>query len=424
MSIRTYLFASLAGLVLLISAFLSFQSAKIFIGAFQMASEDIMIELGLDYHSGKITEPQVLDYYITSDWQQVPSQIKRHFPSPELKPFTLHTRFIDWNYISPPNHIYSLVVVKKEGSAVYISRYKENLRDEIAKEHPDEFFIDPMVMIILIGSGFFILFLVTLWFVFKKVARPMESLRDWASNLTIDNINEPLPAFRFKELNELATLIHHNYSSLTASVERERKFLSYASHELRTPIAVLRSNCSLLEKVNASPSDKERLIRERINRASLTMKSMTETLLWLSRDEAEEMPTDDIELGQLIEQSFDELNYLTAGKSIEVAIERDDSVINLATTPVTLVVNNLIRNALQHTQQGTVAIHQANDKIIITNVETAGTHQQFVSELGFGLGNQLIQNLINRFGWKFDKQVTDNQYRVMVKFSSPNNEES
>ena len=417
MSIRTYLIVSLASLVLLISAFLSFQSASIFIGAFHMASEDIMLKLSDEYPKNGLTEQRVLNYHITTDWDKVPVQIKQHFPEPPVEEEELHTRFIDWNYISPPNHIYSLVLVRRDGMTIYVSKFKENLRQEIENEHDDGFFIDPMLVIILIGIAFFVLFVVTLLFVFKKVAQPMESLREWANQLTIDNINQPLPAFRFKELDALATLIHNNFNSLAASVEREKKFLSYASHELRTPIAVLRSNCSLLEKVNATPSDKERMIRERINRASLTMKSMTETLLWLSRDDADEMPIESVNLGAIVEQSYEELSYLIAGKSIDVTVDVDDTQLQLAKTPATLVINNLIRNALQHTQQGTVELSLANDCLRIINTESASNAEQFSSELGFGLGNQLIQNLITRFNWQFEKEIIDNQYRVIVRFN-------
>ena len=417
MSIRTYLIVSLASLVLLISAFLSFQSASIFIGAFHMASEDIMLKLSDEYPKNGLTEQRVLNYHITTDWDKVPVQIKQHFPEPPVEEEELHTRFIDWNYISPPNHIYSLVLVRRDGMTIYVSKFKENLRQEIENEHDDGFFIDPMLVIILIGIAFFVLFVVTLLFVFKKVAQPMESLREWANQLTIDNINQPLPAFRFKELDALATLIHNNFNSLAASVEREKKFLSYASHELRTPIAVLRSNCSLLEKVNATPSDKERMIRERINRASLTMKSMTETLLWLSRDDADEMPIESVNLGAIVQQSYEELSYLIAGKSINVTVNVDDTQLRLAKTPATLVINNLIRNALQHTQQGTVELSLENDCLRITNTESANNEEQFTSELGFGLGNQLIQNLITRFNWQFEKEIIENQYRVTVHFS-------
>lgn len=417
MSIRTYLIVSLASLVLLISAFLSFQSAKIFIGEFQMAREDIMLQLGDEYPEKGLVEQRVLHYHITSDWNKVPPQIKKYFPIPPLEVETLHTRFIDWNYISPPNHIYSLVTVKRDNTTIYVTRFTENLHQQIANEHGDEFFIDPMLIIILIGIGFFVLFVFTLLFVFKKVAQPMESLREWANQLTIDNINQPLPTFRFRELNALATLIHNNFNSLAESVEREKKFLSYASHELRTPIAVLRSNCSLLEKVNAAPSDKERLIRERINRASLTMKSMTETLLWLSRDDADDMPIESVKLGEIVQQSYEELSYLIAGKSIDVTINVEQQERLLAKTPATLVINNLIRNSLQHTQQGSVDISLSDGRLSIINTELISTSEQFTNELGFGLGNQLIQNLIARFNWQFEKEIVDNQYRVIVHFN-------
>lgn len=418
MSIRTYLFISLASLVLLISAFLSFQSAKIFIGAFQVASEDFMYELGHEFPKNQLTQQNVIDFHITTEWAQVPRQIKEQFPSPQIELDRIHTRFIDWNYISPPNRIYSLMVVETEQKLVYVSRFKENFREEIAQEHPDEMFIDPMVIIIAVGIAFFILFVVTLFFVFRKIAKPMESLQSWANQLTLDNLNKERPSFRFKELNALAALIHDNFSSLASSVEREQKFLSYASHELRTPIAVLRSNCSLLEKVNANPSDKERAIRQRINRASLTMKSMTETLLWLSRDEDMDMPIESIDLGQTLKQVNDELAYLIAGKDITVTVDDRANTIFVPRVPVTLILNNLLRNALQHTQKGRVIVTQSDYQVTITNIETKPLSPNHSNELGFGLGTQLIESLIARFNWEYHKEIDDNSYCVTVVFAN------
>jgi len=416
MSIRTYIFGLLTSLVLVISVLLSYQSARLFIGAFQMATEDIMYDIGQKYPNNGKSEQQLLDYHISTDWHNVPQKVRVQFSKIPKQTDTLHTKFVDWNYISPPNHIYSLMVTHRDGQTIFISRFNENIHQEIEMEHPDEFFLDPMLLIILIGIGVITIFVVMLLYIFRKIANPMESLQSWANQLTIERINKPRPNFRFKELNSLATLIHNNLSSMADSVEREQQFLSYASHELRTPIAVLRSNCALLEKVNDKPSDKERLIRDRIERASLTMKSMTETLLWLSRDGEIDVPLEPVNIGELIDQTTAELNYLLTGKTVEVVVTHQNTTLLLAKTPVTLVLNNLVRNAFQHTQQGRVEIIQVGNKISIVNHEKIIEQHAIQSELGFGLGTQLVENLIKRFDWHYETYQENNAYHVSVSF--------
>lgn len=418
MSIRTYIFVLLTSLVLLISALLSFQSAKLFIGAFQMASEDFMYELGQHYPENSLTEQVVLDYHITTDWAAVPAQIRAHFPTKPLQNDELNTEFVDWNYISPPNHIYSLMMTIRDDKQVFVSRYKENIHQEIKDEHSDEMFIDPMLAIIIIGIVFTVIFVITLLIVFRKVAKPMESLQQWASQLTIDKLSRPKPDFRFRELNSLATLMHKNLSAMAESVEREQRFLSYASHELRTPIAVIRSNCSLLEKVNNEPTAKERVIRQRINRASLTMKSMTETLLWLSRDNEFDMPLEKVDLTALIRQAVFDLDYLLSGKEITISLNLDEHILTLPLTPTSLIINNLIRNAFQHTQSGDIVIDQHEQSLSITNHYEMRKNGSDNQELGFGLGTQLISNLIEKFSWHHQIEVINDCYKVSVSFSS------
>lgn len=420
MSIRTYIFALLTSLMLMIAVILSFQSASLFLGTFQMVTEKTMLEIGQKYPEGENVEQKILDYHVTTYWQKVPQPVRNHFPIIPKETEKLHVIFIDWIYIAPPEKAYSLMVIERDGKQVYVSRFKENLHEKIKKEHgEDEFLIDPMVFIILVGISVIVIFIVVLLSIFKKVALPMESLQQWARKLTLNELDNKIPDFRFKELNALAALIHSNLTSVAESIEREQAFLGYASHELRTPIAVIRSNSALLEKINPTPSEKERLVRDRIERASLTMKSMTETLLWLSREGDMDMPIEQANLGELVITMQNELDYLLTGKDVIVTVNVDGSIVPLAVTPSVIVLSNVIRNAFQHTQKGFVTIDQIHDKLIITNVESEESNiQSNKGELGFGLGMQLVEKLTKQFGWQYAILQDSNGYQVTISFSS------
>ena len=419
MSIRTYIFALLSSLVLFIAIILSYQSAHLFISSFEEMIEKTMIDIAQEYPQEDKVEQKILGYHVTTNWEKVPQPVRNYFPVIPTETKKLHSKFVDWIYIAPPEKVYSILVVDRKDGQVFVSRYRENVHESFAEDHKGEFFIDPMVVIILFGLACILVFVLLLLYVFKKVALPMESLQQWAKQLQLKQLDKEIPDFKFKELNSLANLIHNNLASVADSIEREQAFLSYASHELRTPIAILRSNGALLEKVNPTPSDKERIIRDRIQRASLTMKSMTETLLWLSREEDSDVPIEKVHLGTLIENTHAELDYLLVGKNVSVNTEIDDTELLLSATPALIVLNNLIRNAFQHTQHGTVEIKQQGNKVIITNVEfDQDDINSNTEELGFGLGMQLVEKLTNRFGWNFLINNDTNGYQVSIFFQS------
>jgi len=419
MSIRTYIFALLTSFVLLIAVILSYQSARLFIGSFGMVIEDMMLQIAEEYPNNGKVEQTVLEYHVTTDWQKVPQPVRNYFPVIPKETEQLHSKFVDWAYIAPPKKIYSLLVLNRDGKQVFVSRFKENIHDEMAAEHKDDFVIDPMVIIILVGLSGIIIFILVLLYVFKKIAVPMESLQAWGKQLKLTELGKARPDFRFKELNDLAALIHDNLASVADSVEREQTFLSYASHELRTPIAVMRSNSALLEKVNPYPSEKEREIRDRIQRASFTMKSMTETLLWLSRDGNADMQIESTKLGVLVSNAQTELAYLLAGKNVEVNVCTDQSSVPLAVVPSMIVLNNLLRNAFQHTQCGQVDILQRGSEIIINNIEhDSNDFNGLEEELGFGLGMQLVEKLTTQFAWPFSVSQGQNGYHVTVNFKA------
>jgi len=418
MSIRSYIFGLLTGLVLLIAAILSLQSARLFLTSFDVAAEDIMRKIGHQFPDDGRTEQTILGYHATTQWAQIPAPVRAHF-SPDLEQTDrVYVKFVDWVYISPPNNIYSVMVVNRGDQKIYVSRFSENIHQKMALHAPsNKWLLDPMVEILLLGLGGIFIFIVVLLTIFKKVASPMESLQGWAKKLTIEQLGNPLPNFRFKELNGLALLIHDNLASVADSVKREQAFLAYASHELRTPIAVLRSNTALLEKINPTPSVKERAIRDRMNRASLTMKSMTETLLWLSRDDGDEIPVVPTKLAELIETANHELAYLLSGKNITVELDLQDDEIELPLTPTKIVINNLVRNAFQHTQHGAVSIKQHGKTITVTNVEEhINDSVKDDTELGFGLGMMLVEKLTAQFGWRYSIEKSSNRYCVIIEF--------
>jgi len=227
-----------------------------------------------------------------------------------------------------------------------------------------------------------------------------------------------MPDFQYNELNRLAMIVKNSLSSVEETLHREHKFLAHASHELRTPIAVVRSNTELMAKLVDKPNsiEKQKEVLERILRAGVTMTDLCDTLLWLNRGRHNELQLTQVNLGELIKQLCQDLNYLIKDKDVNVEVSLSGGVIELPATMSRIVLSNLIRNAYQHTLRGRVVIEQSGSQVTIMNRdESCGDTQ---NQLGFGLGLELTNRIVSHYQWDFTIEEFADGRDVRINFST------
>jgi signal transduction histidine kinase len=257
-----------------------------------------------------------------------------------------------------------------------------------------------MVEIALWGIAVTIIFALVFLLALRWLARPVEALYLWAKQLNLDELEQPIPKFKFKELNSLANIVHTSVASVGESLQKEHEFLQYASHELRTPISILRSNSALLDKINPTPSKKEREVRDRIQRASLSMKGITEILLWLGREEDYSEPYEKVDLSVLLSHIVAEQRFLTEGKDVDLALKLKAHTQYLPKEACRILLTNMIRNAFQHTTEGTIQVILQENNIVIENpLDEGSISNNGINEIGFGLGLKLSRKLADKFNW-------------------------
>lgn len=211
--------------------------------------------------------------------------------------------------------------------------------------------------------------------------------------------------------SEVAVLVAalENYADrLVGFVERERQFTRDASHELRTPLAVIRANLELLAgRQGSSPS------LRRIEDTVDDMESLIETLLLLARTQARDVPEDDLIVNDLVINLVERLAPLAERKNVHVRIQQQAMLsLRAAETVVTIVLTNLLRNAINYTGTGEATVVIAERSIVVQDTgpgmdaeELARVLQPFErgqqsGEPGTGLGLAIVQRLCERFNWK------------------------
>ncbi len=240
-----------------------------------------------------------------------------------------------------------------------------------------------------------------------KLAKAVEEAEIREGNLPDLDLDE-LRKMPDEEVSSLVRALDQFTHRLEHFIERERLFTRDASHELRTPIAVLRSAMELLERRYNVEDDKT--IR-RIYRTLYDMESLIETLLILAREEEDALPSSRVEVNELITDEIDTLKLLFQDKAIQVEMDTEISlVLDAPERVLKILIGNLLRNAFNYTPKGIIFIRVWPQGFSVKDsgvgMDSEQVKQVFKpfyraenSGTGYGLGMTIVRRLCNRYNW-------------------------
>ncbi len=250
--------------------------------------------------------------------------------------------------------------------------------------------------------------------IFKQVTKPIEELHEWAFGLSPDNLDKKSLRFKYDELNNVAELILNTSKRLVARGESEKRFQKYASHELRTPIAILQNNLELQERLGIAEDKRYKTSHARMVKATRNMSNLTNTLLWLSRELKSPLPVEDINSEEFLREIIDENVYLLEGKNVSIATELDAITFRSPRILVHIILVNLVRNAFQHTYEGKITIKADQTRFEIANPADSLEENTSESAYGYGLGLQLSAQLAEKIGWSIHIEEKNGLFLVRV----------
>ncbi|MFE6983042.1 sensor histidine kinase [Streptomyces griseus] len=194
------------------------------------------------------------------------------------------------------------------------------------------------------------------WLVTRRALRPVEGIRREMAAITASEDlarRVPEPGSR-DEIAALARTTNETLTVLEASVERQRRFVADASHELRSPIASLRTQ---LEVAEAHP---ELLDLPGAVADTVRLQVLAADLLLLARLDAGEKPgSATVELGALVREEVSQ----RTGDRIAVRVEVPEGgafEVNGSRGQLSRVIGNLLDNAQRHAD-ASVAVSVAAD---------------------------------------------------------------
>lgn len=247
-----------------------------------------------------------------------------------------------------------------------------------------------------------------------NLVRPVRDLADRMQAIDPRDSSARLPTtYLREEIQVIAQASNIHLERVGQFIERERSLLDQASHEFRTPIAVIAGAVDVLQQMPLPDTSRPALAR--IEDAVEGLSETMVALLYLTREpEAGEEPADVTALHECLPGVVHDHEHLLQGRGTQLRIGAlSPTYLTAPEAMVRIAVSNLVRNAIEHTEAGYIDVNLADGVIAVVDsgsgfnpVEAARRYRDSLRQAtpprGQGLGLFLIGRICDRFGWKLD----------------------
>jgi len=225
----------------------------------------------------------------------------------------------------------------------------------------------------------------------RRLLQPIADITAHAQMLSENDLSLRLNVAGAKnELKDLAMVFNDMLDRIEAAYNGQKQFVSDASHELRTPIAVIQGYANLLERWGKdAPQVRDEAISAIVNETA-NMKDLVEKLLFLARHDKQtfKLNLEHFELRELVEETVRETEMITANHRVETG-ELSSGILYADRNAIKQAVRVFIDNAVKYTPPGG-AIRVACER-------TPGTVTIAVSDSGQGIASADLPNIFDRF---------------------------
>lgn len=205
----------------------------------------------------------------------------------------------------------------------------------------------------------------------KKVWQPFYNSLEFLKNFKLENpILEPNENGKIQEFKQLNYSIHQLTISVRNAYLSQKEFTENASHELQTPLSVLKFKLELLLQDQQLSAEQSKLIDD-MNRVIAKMERLNKNLLLLSKIENKQFVFNErFEINEAIQETINELQFMADAKT--QIIKMNSQIENISITGnkqlFKTMIKNLLSNAIQYSEKNRlIAIDIYESSIIIKN---------------------------------------------------------
>ncbi len=225
----------------------------------------------------------------------------------------------------------------------------------------------------------------------RSVLQPINEMAEAARNLSASNLDMRINILGTKnELRDLASVINDMLDRIESAYESQKAFVSDASHELRTPISVIRGYAQLLERWGMKDPEVAAEAIAAISSETESMRELVEKLLFLARHDKKtfKLEMETFDLTELCRELVRDTTLIAQDYNIQEG-PMQNTAVHADRSAVKQAVRIFIDNAIKYTPKGGT---------ITISCEDMGDHARVsVTDTGPGMTKEEARRAFDRF---------------------------
>jgi two-component system heavy metal sensor histidine kinase CusS len=207
------------------------------------------------------------------------------------------------------------------------------------------------------------------WLIAGRALRPMKTISETAERVTASGLDQRIPASgEDPEITRVIQVLNRMMDRLEASFRQATRFSADASHELKTPLAIMQAELESALQA-AVPGSSEQQTFSNLLEETQRLKTITRSLLLLAQADAGQLKLsrEPVDLTDMLENILEDARILAEEQALQFEVQLAPRVI-IQADPALLhtALLNLLTNAIKHNEPGgRVSLH----------LEDAGNHR-------------------------------------------------
>ncbi len=296
-----------------------------------------------------------------------------------------------------------------------------------------------LLLVIFIGS---VLFSIALSFVLARLLLlPLQRIIYAAKNINTNSSRDPIPVTgTHDELHELSVTINEMMRRIDESLQQQQNFFGSASHELKTPLAILRTELEVGLRKQGLEDGLRQLLSNQLEEISRLQEIVNEFLVVSQlRVGSPSIYMKPFDLSVLVVKVFNQLLPLLRQKNLQPVIRFDEEAADFVLTAdedkIRIVLLNLLENAAKYGVKETAVICKVErsptteemivkftnttreEKVSTENLQVAFYRSDLVQK-GAGLGLWLCNEIIRLHDGQIDISSGQHQFHVQVSLKA------
>lgn len=279
-------------------------------------------------------------------------------------------------------------------SLIYAKKYNENITIFVntSLEPLDNTILILSQQLTIVSIIVLVLAFIIGYFISKRISKPIENINEKAKKLANGNYNFEFDTnSNIYEIDELANTLNYTKKELAQTDELRRDLLANVSHDLKTPLTMIKGYAEMIRDLNSENVEKRNDNLNVIIEESERLNVLVEDLLTLSKIQANK--------DTIVKEKFDLIELInnivkrytiykdTEGYVFEINSPKE-IIINADKKKLEQVIYNLINNAINYT---------GNDKKIIINVIVDHKVRVEIKDTGKGINQEDLPHIWEKY---------------------------